>query len=209
VVTSTPASPVQDPLPLDARARRTRESLGAAVIRLARERPLHSLSVTDLTGAAGISRPTFYLHYASPDELFADLLRSRITAAVGPGSTVQDIEELDRRGPEALTALLQEVEENRPLYRSLIGAGSRLEATREALQEWVTRQLSRLVTQLSPLDEESSERAALLGFLAGGTVTVLGQWLSDDAATRPGPEQLAVRLWALQRGTVSAWSTAG
>ncbi|MEV6348957.1 hypothetical protein [Actinoplanes sp. NPDC051851] len=67
---------------LDVRARRTRDALREAVLRLASELPVEQIAVADLVRTAKINRTTFYKHAASPAEvleqvLYADLDRLR------------------------------------------------------------------------------------------------------------------------------------
>ncbi|WP_129840936.1 TetR family transcriptional regulator [Streptomyces sp. RFCAC02] len=67
---------------LDVRARRTRDRLRAAVLRLASERPVEDVAVADLVREARVNRTTFYKHAATPaavleQVLYADLDRVR------------------------------------------------------------------------------------------------------------------------------------
>lgn len=58
----------------DIRVRRTREKLRAAVLRLAAERPVETVSAAELTRAAGINRTTFYKHADSPTEVLEEVV---------------------------------------------------------------------------------------------------------------------------------------
>ena len=53
---------------IDKRARRTRELLSEALLSLGAETEIDALSVGTLTGGAGVSRSTFYKHFASKDD---------------------------------------------------------------------------------------------------------------------------------------------
>jgi AcrR family transcriptional regulator len=53
---------------------RTDRALEDAVLRLASERPVSRISVTELTETAGVTRPTFYNRYRSPLELLLTVL---------------------------------------------------------------------------------------------------------------------------------------
>lgn len=57
----------------DRRARRTREALSNALLRLLREKPLGSITVTEVANEADINRATFYTHYQDVDDLFKSL----------------------------------------------------------------------------------------------------------------------------------------
>src|SRR6185312_7605439 len=53
---------------IDKRARRTRELLAEALLSLGAQGALDALAVGDLTEEAGVSRSTFYQHFASKDD---------------------------------------------------------------------------------------------------------------------------------------------
>jgi len=80
-------SPGDDPegsRPLSARARRraeTRERLFAAALREFRDVGLAAAQVDRIARAAGVARDTFYLHFASKDEVLVELAR-RINARI-------------------------------------------------------------------------------------------------------------------------------
>lgn len=58
----------------DPRMARTDRALEDAVLRLAAERPVSRISVAELTGTAGVTRPTFYHRYRSPLALLLAVL---------------------------------------------------------------------------------------------------------------------------------------
>src|SRR5512142_1207002 len=60
----------------DARIRRTRERLGAAVIALIQEKSIDEVSVQEVLDRAGVGRSTFYLHYRDKDDLLLSQLES-------------------------------------------------------------------------------------------------------------------------------------
>ena len=54
---------------LDPRAERSRAWMRAALMDLIAEKDYAKITITDITTRAGLSRPTFYLHYKSKDEI--------------------------------------------------------------------------------------------------------------------------------------------
>ena len=60
---------------IDPRVIRTRHLLREALQKLVEERAFSTLSVKDITEAAGLNRSTFYLHYAGLHELLEDNTR--------------------------------------------------------------------------------------------------------------------------------------
>lgn len=55
---------------LDRRTRKTREALYQALAALLQEKPLKSISVTELTRAADVNRSTFYIHFTDIYDMF-------------------------------------------------------------------------------------------------------------------------------------------
>ena len=53
----------------DLRSRRTRKWLGDALLSLMQEKPFRAIQITEITDRAEVSRPAFYLHYRSKEEL--------------------------------------------------------------------------------------------------------------------------------------------
>ena len=104
---------------MDSRARRTRDSLGDALIELMQERPFKSITVQDVLDRAEVGRSTFYTHYRDKDDLFI--------------SDVEDFWEmmssmLERRGEQsnrvaAVRELFSHIAEVPDLRKSMIDSG--------------------------------------------------------------------------------------
>lgn len=103
---------------MDPRIVRTRRSLQSALVDLARERPLESITVADITARAGVNRSSFYQHYANKDTLLADALDAAAEAAAAGLPTPI---EFPNGPPEALVVYLRQVEANADLYREALG----------------------------------------------------------------------------------------
>lgn len=58
----------------DLRARRSQKWLQEALISLMREKPYREIQITEIADRAEVSRPTFYLHYRSKEELLLSLV---------------------------------------------------------------------------------------------------------------------------------------
>ncbi len=70
--------PASTTVGLDRRTRRTREALLRALLELLQEKPLNSITVTELTDRADVNRATFYTHYQDIFDMF-DHLESDLT----------------------------------------------------------------------------------------------------------------------------------
>lgn len=167
---------------MDARQRRSRERLHQAVLRLAEDRPVTQVSVSELAREAGVHRSTFYEHASSPDDLLrqalmADLdgLRDQLLAA--PSG---DLDEVAR---EVTVGVMRHIEQHIGIYRrdlayssevglrSMLGAHF-LESGRLLLD--LTRQRIEVPVTGVP-DEVAAEIAARL--VADGTVGAIAGWL--------------------------------
>lgn len=67
---------------VDPRVRRTQEAIRNAFKRLVSERGLVPLTVQDIAAQAGVKRATFYAHYGSKHDLFAQLIQESFDAAL-------------------------------------------------------------------------------------------------------------------------------
>ncbi len=174
---------------VDARVVRTRESLRAAALDLVAEFDWNEVSVTDVTKRAQVSRPTFYLHYASLDELAADALIERIRASAAAGVA------LDSAGvPGTLLDFLHEVNEHRVVYRRLVGARSVAGIAREK----VASHLADRLVQWRVAGPDAEEFAQ---FTAGGILGFLSYWLRSDLIEPPeSVTATARRLWTMIHG---------
>lgn len=60
----------------DMRVRRTRKWLQEALLSLMSQKPFTKIAIAEITDLAEVSRPTFYLHYRTKDEVLEDYLDS-------------------------------------------------------------------------------------------------------------------------------------
>ena len=65
---SSPSS--RAPRQFDARTRRTRDTLGDALVELMQQKPFHAITVQDVLDRAGVGCTTFYTHYRDKQDLF-------------------------------------------------------------------------------------------------------------------------------------------
>ena len=61
---------------IDRRVRRTKKSLGDALIALALEKEYDEITIQEITDQADIGYRTFFRHYSDKDELLKDVLSS-------------------------------------------------------------------------------------------------------------------------------------
>ncbi len=122
---------------MDARARRSRDRLHSAVLRMAAERPVGQVSISELAREAGVHRSTFYEHAASPVELLRqalvaelDDLRQGLLVEPAAGSAA-DI------ATGVTLSVLRHIESHIALYRrDLLGDGRRACGPCSARTSW-------------------------------------------------------------------------
>jgi len=71
---------IENPLNVDKRALRTRHLLAEALMSLGAEQDVDTLDVGDLVAEAGVSRSTFYAHFASKDDFLVRSFVNMIAA---------------------------------------------------------------------------------------------------------------------------------
>jgi AcrR family transcriptional regulator len=187
---------------VDPRVRRTRSQLMAALVDLASDRDLDDITVGELTAAAGLNRATFYLHYASKEQVLVDVIDGVIDE-LSTGADAASGEELDdpHLAPRHTQAFFAELDERAALYRRILGAtGSPAVVARlaEGLQRVVADQIGHRAPG-GALDTRSIERRA--AFVAGGVIAAAVTWIGRDDRTPAGEE--AAEVWRLALAAVA------
>ncbi len=99
----------------DARAVRTRDALATALIALMHDKGFDEISVQEICDRAGVSRSTFYTHFADKDEMF---IRHTVAFAQAMGSQLTwDNTAACYRFP--IRGMFEHVRQMRPLFESL------------------------------------------------------------------------------------------
>ncbi|MCM6762467.1 TetR/AcrR family transcriptional regulator [Rathayibacter sp. ZW T2_19] len=172
---------------MDARQRRSQESLHRAIIELAAERTVSSLTVSDITDRAGVNRSTFYAHAASAAELLSaalltdlDLIRADYLTQLG---------ESDRAGAsnrEATVRILQHLERHRAVYLGAfddVGGDS-------GLRVMLAAQFRRSVSDAIESGAVTVPRKNLLpggaaAYISAGSAALMEEWLRLPAPRDP------------------------
>lgn len=155
----------------DARGRKTMHALHAALIHLIQDQPLERITIDNIVEQAGISRATFYRHYASKEQLVEEI----------------GTEEIDRLLEMALPrfsrvdtsagsrAVANYVNENRRLWSVLLTGGAEGVMRRRFAHLAQTRgqQMDDGTTHELPID-----LCAAWGM--AGTVEILAWWLRQE-----------------------------
>ena len=156
---------------LDPRRRRTREALHGAFVLLALERRYHEIRIDDILKASGVSRSTFYEHFAGKDALLASSMGGPISLLSG-----MPFGETDTRH---VGALLEHFWEKRSLARGIF-QGASLRVIRKALVAQVEDRLKQRDGRRLRLPRRLAAHA-----LADGMFSPVVAWLAGEAPCAP------------------------
>lgn len=164
---------------MDARSRRSRESLRTAVLTLAGRTPIADVTASAICREAGVTRDTFYRHADSPVELLADALATEIAEAMEVLPSTGTIGDGER-------ALLAHVQHRLAVYHGamhpLLAAPvrSNLESSiRSGLELWARMHPGILPAVFA--GDEAAMRIAT-AYAAAGTVGAIEEWVRGGAA---------------------------
>ncbi|WP_344878517.1 TetR/AcrR family transcriptional regulator [Nonomuraea antimicrobica] len=182
--------------PDDPRAQRTRARLKAAVLDLAAQQELATITVSALAKRAEVNRATVYLHYPDVDALVTDAMEDTV-AAVARAAALCPLDAPRDRAPEPLGELFGHVTANATLYARMLGPqGSARFAAR--MRERLTGELAgRFADGRRPAGWDDVPVDVHAAYLAGALVGVIAHWVAEDR--RGGAEGAALAFWRLFR----------
>jgi len=181
---------------IDKRAKRTRELLADALLALGAASAIDDLAVGDLAEGAGVSRSTFYQHFASKDDF---LVRSWV-------NLLQATEDAcaqrfpDRADIIASKPLFHHVAQARDFVRSLIRSEiyPRQMATGEEKLRAIAE--SNLARRMPHWSKERRRETAI--YIAGGFVGLLRWWM--ESGLKRSPEDMQAAFERLSASALAA-----
>lgn len=184
---SMPTGPRTGPRSLgpDPRLVRTSRAFQAAVVDLAAERPISQVSVADLAERAGVTRATFYNHYASPLALLIEVLLADLELA--------HIDEERRRAEDGHSAaemlrlsivdVVEHIVRFEAVYRLAVN-----DPADGGVYEALVRHFSAYAVTFIELSTNpglpTSNHAVIAEFLAHGFAGAIKAWLSDPSVSK-------------------------
>jgi len=158
------------------------------------ERGYHSASIDDIAREAGVSKALIYEHFASKQELYADLIARNareLTQRIGAALVGVEVESGSSRLAVGLDAFFAFVEERRDAWRMLFRdvADPETATVVNRMLEQVTAEVTVLISQdpgARALDSAEDRRALrlLAEMLVGGTQSMANWWTSNPEAPR-------------------------
>jgi AcrR family transcriptional regulator len=182
----------------------------------------HSASIDDIAREAGVSKALIYEHFASKQELYADLIARNtreLTQRIGAALVGVEIESGAARLATGLDAFFAFVEERRDAWRMLFRevADPETAAVLDRMLEQVTAEVTALIAQdpgARALDRVEDQRALrlLAEMLVGGAQSMANWWSTNPEAPREQMVEIAMDfawlgLERLSRG--ERWSPPG
>ena len=186
--TATPSSNQSN----DLRARRTRKWLQDALIGLMKEKSFQDIQITELTERAQVSRPTFYLHFRSKEELLLshvdvifDEFHTEVSSEIARGN-------IDRKRFSIM--LFQYWERYAETLRLVIQAENP-DILLERLTEYVEVVIKELDAKTHKPANDPRLQELVVGFVAGGAYMLLTEWISNK--TPYSAEQMGLLYYDL------------
>jgi len=166
----------------DARIVRSREALRAALLELIEQRPLDSITIRDITDAAGVGYATFYRHFPTKAALLEDLAAAKIRQLIALSMPPQG-GAINAHG--SCLAIIRYVDTQRSLWRSLLTGGAVATIREEIIQ------ISREVALEYRRADQSIPDDLAFRFVASAMVELLAWWLErGDQSIERGAELL-------------------
>jgi AcrR family transcriptional regulator len=166
---------------VDRRVRRTRESLGDALVELIREKPFAAITVQEVLDRAGVGRSTFYTHYRDKDDLFL--------------SDVDDFFEglaslLSRRGEASnrvvpVRELFAHIADVRDFYAALVASG-KIHDVLEMGQGHLARGIAARLCEMPRAQGRSAPASAAVSAALAGALLSLLTWDRSRHAAHAG-----------------------
>ena len=162
----------------------------------------HSASIDDIAREAGVSKALIYEHFASKQELYADLIARNareLTQRVAGALSGVEVESTSKRLATGLEAFFAFVEERRDAWRMLFRDASDPEtsAVLDRMVEQVTVEVTGLISQdpgarqLTRVEDERALRL-LAEMLVGGAQSMANWWTDHPDAPRTQLVEIAM-----------------
>ncbi len=151
----------------------------------------HATSMDDIAGAAGVTKPVLYQHFASKRALFVEVLHDvggQLLASLGT-ATAEATTGRDRV-QAGFAAYFRFVTENEPAFRVLFGAAARNDPEFAEVVDDVLDDVAEAISQLIEIEGTAEHRRVLAHAVIG-----IAEATSRDALTADGtaldPDRLA------------------
>ena len=168
---------------IDRRVILTKKLLKDALIKLMKDKPLHSISIKRICETADVNRSTFYNHYETQFDLYDDILKD---VSEDIGNIMRGVREKNGTAVDTLTDVFRYAEANRDQFLVILGTNSNLN-----LGEGFTK----IVTRFLEGENTSEMFNYCTQFIAAGVTNILWIWLNEE--NRRSARDIALVIHAL------------
>lgn len=116
--------------PADARAQRSIEAMGAALLELIDRKPIDEVTIKEITDTAELSYPTFFRRFESKEELLEYIAMEEVRRLLGLGQSAFEGGRPKRSGK----ALCDYVQAHRKMWKTLLTGGAAAAMRREFMR---------------------------------------------------------------------------
>jgi len=168
---------------LDPRAQRSRLWMRTALLELISEKGYKKITITDITDRAGLSRPTFYLHYKSKDEILVDYLVAIFDGIMKEFHELRQNTKIEDPGYLVGVRLFEEILKHIDAFETMLAAG----AERLLLQQMYHGNLDYLrdLAERCEMDITINVLELSAQFLAGAFVGIIINWIQSENPDSP------------------------
>lgn len=171
----TPAGERPDP-----RAVRSFAALTAACIELVDEGEIGAITITAVTARAGVSRPTFYKHFETLDQLLHAAGVQRLSAALTAAaeSAAGEDAATDQLGV-TLRGTVAHLRDHATFYRRLFNGPSAVALLR-SIASILEERIAASRMGIVPESDDDLARADRVAMATGGAMLMIVEWLDTD-----------------------------
>jgi AcrR family transcriptional regulator len=184
----------------DLRSRRTRKWLQGALLMLMKEKPFREIQITEIADRAEVSRPAFYLHFHSKEEL----LLSHVDAVFEEFHTELSSEAsagtIDRK---KFSIMLFKYWERYSETLQMVIKAETQHVLLERLRGYVATIMAEMAARKGKDSPDPQLHDYVVDFVAGGAYMLLTKWVTNKM---PNPaEQMGLLLFELTAPCENFW----
>ncbi|MFC7687956.1 TetR/AcrR family transcriptional regulator [Ureibacillus sp. GCM10028918] len=165
---------------IDLRVVKTKEALHTALITLLKNKPLESISISEICRIAKVNRGTFYLHYAQVGDLFEEYFKEIMDDLAN--SYQEPYRHVAKLNPKELNPstirIFHHVEKYKEYYRIILSKSVPLTYYYLLLEEVKSLLTGNL--EKDSIIEEGSDSNYQASYAANAILGLIIQWYQDD-----------------------------
>lgn len=169
----------------DRRVRKTNKVLKESLATLLQQKELNSISVSELTALADLSRSTFYAHYMDLYDLYEQM----------ENDLLEDIDRIMQKDPkheyyDLYETLINYIYENAVIFKSFIG-NSKNSQFRNKLADFIEKKYNQIVMYETNATNTNESWKYIIRYLNGGFIHLISLWLENDLSY---PKEAIIKL---------------